>query len=306
MSKKWKLTISVMLLACITVWLSVFSTSSDNLKVINCDVGQGDATLIIYRSFEILIDGGPDNSVLDCLSKYLPFWDRNIEAVILTHSQADHYTGLIAVIERYNVKEILANSLESSSQTYSLLKKLVLDRGITVVNPTSGMVVGSQMIQLDILHPSREYLADNYSSGDLSTDQSEISSGVLGASVSKMDPNDFSVVTLLSFGSFRFLFTGDISSEIADTLALSLSENGERPINYIKIPHHGSKSALSEKLYDLDKGGIAVISVGKNSYGHPNGEVVDLLNNKMIKVFRTDENGNVVTETDGKKIWVNN
>jgi len=306
MSNKWKLTITAMFLICITVWLSVFSTSSGNLKVINCNVGQGDATLIIYRSFEILIDGGPNNSVLDCLSKYMPFWDRNIEAVVLTHPQSDHYSGLISVIERYEVKDILANSLDSSSQGYSLLKKLVLDRGITVVNPTSGMVIGSQMIQLDILAPSKEFLTANYASDSLSAGQSGISSGVLGASVSILDANDFSVVTLLRYGSFRFLFTGDISSELADDLASSLSEKGEKPINYIKIPHHGSKSAISEKLYDLDIGGIAVISVGKNSYGHPSGEVIDLLKNRTIKVFRTDEDGNVVTETDGKKIWVNN
>jgi competence protein ComEC len=102
-------------LVCIKIWFSVFSTSGKTLKVINCNVGHGEATLIIYRNFEILTDSGPDGTVLDCLSRYTPFWDRNIEAVKLTHPQPDHYTGLISVIERYEVNNILANSLDSST-----------------------------------------------------------------------------------------------------------------------------------------------------------------------------------------------
>ena len=116
MSKPWKVTIFLLLLAALVIWLSVFSTS-DNLKIISCNVGQGDSTLIINKSIEILIDGGPDNTVIDCLSKYIPFWDRTIEMVILTHPQSDHYTGLIAVTERYKVGKILANSLNAGSQT---------------------------------------------------------------------------------------------------------------------------------------------------------------------------------------------
>ena len=296
----------LLFLATVTIWLAVFATSDKTLKVINCNVGQGDATLIIYRSFEILIDGGPDNSVLDCLSRYIPFWDRDIEVVILTHPQADHFTGLTSVLERYEVKNILANSLDSSSQGYSLLKNLVLDKGIEVVNPSSSMTIRSEMIQLDILHPSKEFLETNYSSENVLANQVEISASVLGASDSKLDPNDFSIVTLLSYGSFRFLFTGDISTGIADVLASNLSEKGEKPVNYIKIPHHGSKSALSEILYDLDKGGIAVISVGKNSYGHPDKETLDALSGYGLRVLRTDIDGDIVTQTDGKKIWVNN
>ncbi len=302
MSRKWKFLLIVLSLTTSVVWLSVFSVSND-LKVISCNVGQGDATFIVRKSFEILIDGGPDNKVLDCLSKYMPFWDREIEVLILTHPQADHFTGLIGVIEHYKVGKIFANSLDSGSQSYGLLKNQVPAYGIEVVNPSAGMSVRSQKIQLDILHPSEEFLTTNLSSNSLIVQEFNSQSGVLGASDSKNDPNEFSIVTLLSFGSFRFLFTGDAGSRILDSLASTLMENGNNPINYIKISHHGSKSALSEKLYTLIDG-IAVISVGKNSYGHPNEEVIKSLGDRAIRVLRTDQIGDIVVETDGKKIWV--
>ena len=303
MSKLWKVTIFLLLLAALVIWLSVFSTS-DNLKIISCNVGQGDSTLIINKSIEILIDGGPDNTVIDCLSKHIPFWDRTIEMVILTHPQSDHYTGLIAVTERYKVGKILANSLNAGSQTYELLKNRVLTRGVDVVNPVRGLRVMYNMIHIDILHPSKEFLAENLLHNNLTMGQFDNSSGVLGAYTTNLDPNEFSIVASLSFGSFKFLFTGDAGSELLDSLATTLSENGINSINYIKIPHHGSKYSVSENIYDLMTTGIAVISVGKNSYGHPHGEVIKLLSDKAIKILRTDTDGDIVMETDGKRMWM--
>jgi len=303
MSKLWKVTIFLLLLAALVIWLSVFSTS-DNLKIISCNVGQGDSTLIINKSIEILIDGGPDNTVIDCLSKHIPFWDRTIEMVILTHPQSDHYTGLIAVTERYKVGKILANSLNAGSQTYELLKNRVLTRGVDVVNPVRGLRVMYNMIHIDILHPSKEFLAENLLHNYLTMGQFDNSSGVLGAYTTNLDPNEFSIVASLSFGSFKFLFTGDAGSELLDSLATTLSENGINSINYIKIPHHGSRNSISEKMYDLVEGGIATISVGKNSYGHPAEEVIKLLSDKAIKILRTDTDGDIVIETDGERMWL--
>ncbi len=302
MSRFWKLIIFILSLTAFAVWLAVFSTPK-NLKVVTCNVGQGDASLIIYKDTEVLIDGGTDNKVLGCLSKYMPFWDRTIELVILTHPQSDHYTGLIGVIERYRVEKILANSLNNSSQTYGLLKNQVLARGIEVVNPVYGMVVRTRMIELDILHPSSEFLAANLSSDNSSTYQYNSTSGVLGASDSNLDTNQFSIVTLLKFGSFKFLFTGDIEGKILDSLGTTLDNLGDKPINYIKIPHHGGKGGISEKTYDLASSGIAVISVGKNSYGHPHEETLKILGEKDIKILRTDIDGDIIIMTDGKRMW---
>ena len=303
MSRIWKLTLIVVLLITVIVWLLPFSTT-DNLKVITCDVGQGDASLIVYKSTEILIDGGPDNSVLECLSKHLPFWDRTIEVVVLTHPQSDHYTGLIGVFSHYRVEKILANSLEVSNQQNGLLKNQVLGQGSEWVRPVSGMVVRSRTIQLDILYPSEEIFTRNFTPSDSDSSQNANFAEVLEAESTKVDPNDISVVSLVTFGSFKFLFTGDAGSNILDSLASSNVLISKKPINYIKVSHHGSKSALSEKLYALTDLGIAVISVGENSYGHPHQEVSNALSRFGLKVYRTDRVGDIVVETDGKKIWV--
>ena len=95
MSIRFKYLFFFLLLITALVWITVITYSNQNLKLIACDVGQGDAILAIYGKTQILIDGGPNNKILDCLSRYMPFWDREIEIVILTHPQADHYTGLI-------------------------------------------------------------------------------------------------------------------------------------------------------------------------------------------------------------------
>ena len=96
------------------------------------------------------------------------------------------------------------------------------------------------------------------------------------------------------------LLTGDIPPDVSDRLAVESSIKG---VDYIKVPHHGSKSALSERFYNLVRPQIAVISVGKNSYGQPSNEVIKLLTDMEIKVLRTDEMGDIVIETDGKRMW---
>ena len=97
------------------IWGLVVSLPDKNLHVIACDVGQGDAILITSRSTQVLVDGGPNNKVIDCLSRNLPFWDRTIEVVVLSHAQTDHMNGLIAVLERFDVEQntfsIFNNSL---------------------------------------------------------------------------------------------------------------------------------------------------------------------------------------------------
>ncbi len=93
------------------VWLAVITFPDNNLHIIACDVGQGDAMLLTYKNFQVLIDGGPNSKVLPCLSGHMPFWDRQIEVVILTHPEADHFIGLIDVFKNYKIKYFLANQV---------------------------------------------------------------------------------------------------------------------------------------------------------------------------------------------------
>ena len=295
---RWKYTLGFLLLVAVLVGLALVSFPDKKLHLIACDVGQGDAILAVYGSTQILFDGGPDSRVLSCLSRHMPFWDREIELVSLSHPQADHYQGLIAVFRNYKVDSFLATPLNSGSQGYELLKKEVGSSSTSVINPTAGMVIRFDSIYLDIVHPSNEYLAFNgrYQEAVPS------GSGVLGAYTSSLDPNNFSIVAILRFRDFDALLTGDMGPEITNGV---LSTAKIKDVEYIKVPHHGSKNGLTKELLDASTPEIAVISVGKNnSYGHPHQEVIKLLREKAIKTFRTDEEGDVEVVTDGKNMKV--
>lgn len=293
MQSPWKYFLGSLALIAITVWLAVIVYPDPKLHLITCDVGQGDAILAVHGKTQILIDGGPDNSVLDCLSDYLPFWDREIELVIITHPQTDHFTGLIEVFRRYRVNNILISPIDSSTQRYQVLKNVVGGSGAKVINPTTGMVIRFGLIYLDILHPSEQYVT---SFAERSGEK------VLGVYTTTRDPNDFSIVANLSLEDFDALLTGDIGPAVTDEiLATGLLKN----VEYIKIPHHGSKNGLTQELIDIAAPKIAVISVGSdNRYGHPHNEVIKLLNDKGIKTLRTDEMGDIEIITDGSKWWL--
>lgn len=265
----------VLALITLTVWGAVLAYPDKKLHIIACDVGQGDAILATYGDLQVLTDGGPDNKVLECLSRHLPFWDREVELVILTHPQADHFTGLIEVFRRYKVDSFLVSEAHSSAQSYEVLEKAVGSNQSRVVHPKEGMVIRLGLIQIDILHPSESILEKE-----------------------SLDLNDISTTYKLKFRDFEALFTGDIGPKIIEEL---LTKNLIDSVDYIKIPHHGSRNGTTLGLLETSMPKLAVISVGKgNSYGHPHQEVLEMLNALGIQIKRTDEVGDVEIETDGE------
>jgi len=274
------------------IFLAVVFFPDKNLHLIACNVGQGDAILAFYGSTQVLIDGGPGTKVLDCLSSHLPFWDRKIELVLLTHPQADHFMGLIEVFKRYRVDYFLANGLDSSSPEYQVLKNLVGGGQTKVINPTTGMVIGNSLMHLDIIYPTKKFIAEN---------SKKKVDNVLGAYTSNKDANDFSIVAILSLKEFDALLTGDIGPAVIDEI---ISTGKVKPVEYIKIPHHGSKNGLTPELLEIAQPKVAIISVGKNQWGHPHEEILSILRNKKIKILRTDEIGDIEVVSDGKNWWV--
>lgn len=261
--------INVLVLITLLVWIAVFNINN-SLHIIACDVGQGDAILIQRSTTQILIDGGPNQKVSDCLGKYMPFWDKTIELVILTHPQEDHYGGLIDVFKTYKVLKFGQYNVKSGSQSYQVLEKLVGGKGIEGMTLHQGMVIRLGMIYLDILHPSN------------------------GAQ--NKNANNDAVVSLLKYGKFKAVFMADVENQISDTL----SGNPKiQNIDYIKVNHHGSKNGLTRNLLDAVKPKVAIISVGKNSYGHPDPTVIEMLRNISAKILRTDELGDIELITNG-------
>ena len=283
--KIWNYIISLLILILAGVTIAIFQLPDNNLHIIACDVGQGDAILAIYKNTQILTDGGPDNKVVSCLGKYLPFWDRNIELVISTHPQKDHFSGLIEVVKRYKVDNILYSKLEVSSPGYKVLEKEVGSGGTNVIRPYTGQVLRIGLIQLDILNSSDEQLPiTNFQFSNI--------------------VNDMGIVTLLKYGQFKALFTADVENAISDKLSVIREIEG---VQYIKVNHHGSNNGLSENLLKAFMPTLAVISNGRNNvYGHPHKEILGMLEKYKVKVLRTDQMGNVEVVTDGEKYWLKN
>ena len=252
----------------------IFSLPDKQLHLIFCDVGQGDAVLISYRTTQILIDGGPDNQVLNCLSKHMPFWDRQIEMVILTHPEGDHFTGLIDVLKRYNVTYFVSNGLSPPSDNSGFFRELKEKSEskkikFVTVKGKDKMKIGS--LSLLFLWPEKSYLNVD-------------------------DLNDSSVVLKLSYGSFKALLTGDISEKVENLL-----NSPADGIEVLKIAHHGSKFSTSEEFLNKIKPQLAVISVGKNNFGHPTQEVLERLRKAGIKTLRTDKQGEIEIVSNGRE-----
>jgi len=288
--KIWKYLFLILVLAISVLAFAVTRPSKNVYQIIACDVGQGDAVLITRGEDQILIDGGPDKSVTDCLSRHLPFWDREVEMIILTHPQKDHYQGLIEIFKTYQIKTMVTSGLDSSNEGFRVLKNLVGGSGAEIIYAKRGTKMRLGLIYLEVVNPSETRI--NLETQALEDKESK----VLGIFTSKDDPNDFSVVVNINIGNFAGLFTGDVGPDVIDDI---ISSGMIHEVEYLKVPHHGSKNGLSQKLLEVANPDVAVISVGKNQWGHPHKEVLDMLGNFGIRIFRTDENGDIVFETDG-------
>lgn len=254
--------------------------------MIVCDVGQGDAIFIRSDSgSDILIDGGPDDKVLNCLSNNMPFWDRTLEVVILTHPDADHLRGLVAVVDRYKIDHFITIDVSKTTAVYKLFQNKLRDNSINPKYLFAGDKINLGKSSFTLFWPQKEYLTKNAKFAG---------KGNLGA-------NDFAIVGKLTFKDFNALFTADAGANIEDRIAPSIGK-----INVLKVPHHGSKTGMSNLFLTSITPKLAIISVGShNSYGHPAKLILDLLNKYKIKTLRTDINGEVEVVSDGTKFWVN-
>lgn len=272
---------SILILVLLAVCIFSFSIS-ENVQIIACDVGQGDAILIQHKNNQILIDGGQSRKVLDCLGRHMPFFDKQIEMIILTHPDIDHFGGLIDVFKNYEVLKFGTNGQEVGTEGYRVLVNEVGGMGVEQLTLSKGMVIRLGLIYLDIVHP--------YTDPKIQKEQ-EL----------KGDTNNQSIVVILNYAQFKALLTGDVENFVSDMLSNNLKVNN---VNYIKVNHHGSRNGLSENLLKAANPEIAVISSGfKNRYGHPHAEILEILKINNVSVLRTDEIGDVVIETDGQTFW---
>ncbi len=259
--------------------LVAIGQADGELEVGFFDVGQGDAALIKTPSgMNILIDGGPDSSVLDELAEALPWNDRTIDLMVLTHPHDDHAAGLIPVIERFQVRQVLYTGVVHTSPTYLEWLARVRDYGINAIIADRPQTVDlGDNCRLELLYPNRDITGQEWS-----------------------NQNNTSIVARLVYGDSKFLFLGDAEAEVEQEL---LAAKKDLSAQVVKIAHHGSNTSSSEDFLRAISPEYAVISVGlDNTFGHPSPRVINRLARSGIKVLRTDESGTVRFLSDGRQI----
>ncbi|MBP8591603.1 hypothetical protein KBI33_04055 [Candidatus Shapirobacteria bacterium] len=296
--------LSILLLIILgVVCLFLWQQPDDNLRVVFCDVGQGDAILLIRGDNQILVDGGEDEAVLTCLGRHMPFWDRCLEMVVLTHPEKDHFGGLTSVIERYQVSYFVKNPLAKENKLFSGLSDLVSSGKITLINPWQGDKISFKGVNFLFLWPQKEWFfkklsADKVSEANLYQSKEILVDQVLAPEISL---NDFSLVARVSFGNFDLLLTGDADSRIQPEILATVSFS---PVEVLKVAHHGSKYAFTDEFLEKAQPLLAVISVGKNPWGHPHKILREQLEKEGLLIKRTDQDGDVVVVSNGQRWWI--
>lgn len=263
----------------IFIWFIVFDKNDNKLMVAFLDIGQGDAIFIeAPNGNQILIDGGPNKSVLRELNKIMPFYDRSIDVIIATHPDKDHIGGLPEIIDRYSVDFVVESGAKNDTGVSLAFENAILQNHIKQIFAKRGMRVNlGRGVFLNILFPDR--------------------------SVSEVESNTASIVAQLVYGNTKFMLTGDSPKTIENYLVMLDSEKLKSDV--LKVGHHGSKTSSSEMFLGLVSPKYSVISAGTgNSYGHPHKEVIDILNQFASNILNTQNKGTIIFKSDGENIFV--
>jgi competence protein ComEC len=262
----------------VTVGFALRPSAPSRLSVTVLDVGQGDAILIqTPDGRDILVDGGPGRAVLRGLGDELPWYDRSIELMLLTHPQADHLDGLIDVLARYDVRRVLAGPGVTASVGSSVWRHAVREEGVAIEIARQGMAIDlGDGARLDVLGPDDAEAADP-------------------------QLNNTGAVVRITWHDVSFLLTADIEARAERAL---LADGVDLRATVLKVGHHGSKTSSTGEFLAAIQPAVSVVSSGKdNPFGHPAPEVVERLT-QYGSVYNTADVGPVHFETDGHQWFV--
>lgn len=258
------------------------SSNDGLLKIYFLDVGQGDSGFIVTPSGQqILIDGGPSDVVISKISSRMPFYDKDIDVLIASHKHSDHISGLMNVLDRYDVKNIVDTKIGYASSEVSKWDQLKRVEGANEIEAKAGGYIDlGEGIAITFLHPD----------------------STLEGKASK-NPNDDSIVAMLQYKNFRVLFVGDAGAKVENAM---MASGINLSADVLKVGHHGSATSTSTKFLSAVSPKVATIEVGsKNTFGHPSPIVISRLENNGIKYYRTDADGDIEVVSDGNFFKVN-
>ncbi len=250
-----------------------------NTQVYYLNVGQGDCEVIRLKTGEnILIDSGNPETAQELVDVLRQLGVKKIDHLIATHPHADHIGAMAKIIQSLDIGEIympkIAEKQIPTTNTYEKLLKAIDTKGMKITAAKGGMTV------LENGDERLEILAPNSPKYD--------------------DLNNYSVVVKLTSGEKRFLFTGDAQTENEKEM---LAKGYDLKSDVLKCGHHGSSTSTSAAFLKAVRPSAAVISCGRNNdYGHPHKEVLGRLQKADVTVYRTDTQGTILAECDGKAI----
>jgi len=278
-SWRWYL-LGLLALANILTWYVVVRESRQGeLTVAFLDVGQGDSIYIeAPNGNQMLIDGGPDKKVLRALGKVMPFYDRSLDIVAVSHPHKDHIAGLDEVLRRYEVGAAMSSGTEHKTAEYDLWKKTLEAKGVQEIFGRRGMRVHlGGGAELEVLLPNQD--------------------------VTHEEPHDGMLVMQLRYGETAIMLTGDMEAALENYL---IAFDGPKlKSNLLKVGHHGSRTSSSLAFVGHVSPEYAVIQSGKDdSYGHPHPETVGTFKRLNIPMLLNEQLGTIVVTSDGNRMSV--
>lgn len=250
--------------------------NAGTLEVHFIDIGQGDAILIRCGEHTMEVDFG-NNDKGTTVQNYLEKQGvTSLDYAIGTHPDADHIGGMDVILYKMDTDKIFMPNVTSNTATYRDVLQVCKNKNYTIEVPEWGAVYELGDASFQIICP----VADGYG-----------------------DTNSYSIGIRLTYQDTSFILCGDATIESETEM---LCSNEELSANVLKVSHHGSSTSTSEKFLEAVNPIYAVISCGKdNSYGHPHEEIMELLEEHHVQIFRTDEQGSIVAVSDGKNITWN-
>lgn len=264
------------------IWLEIFKKAGEpELAVYFFDVGQGDSEFISAKDgTQILIDGGPSSQVLADLAEVMPYYDHSIDMVILTHPHLDHVAGLLDVLDRYDIGEVIESGVDYNTAEAHDFEKLISEKNIKKIivdRPMSLSFFGGAVLKF--LYPDISYEGETLK-----------------------NVHDSAIVSELDFEGKKILFMADAEKKTEDKL---LAKGVLDDVDVLKVGHHGSKTSSNQEFLKAIRPEYAVISVGrKNRYGHPNQEALSRLASAGAEIFRTDLQGTVELAINNGALYI--